>query len=66
MAQCGHRRIIFRSDNEAPILALKRAVGATSKSEHGVDVVMEKSAVGDSSGNGAAELAVREGPRSAH
>ncbi len=30
------------------------------KSEHGVDAVMEESAVGDSSGNGAAELAFRE------
>ena len=60
MAQSGHRRTIFRSDSEAPILALKRAVGATLKSEHCEDVVMEESAVGDSSGNGSAELAVRE------
>ncbi len=39
---------------------MKRAVGTTLKSEHGVGVVMEEQAVGDSSCNGAAELAVRE------
>ncbi len=53
-------KVIFPSDSEPAVLDLKRAGGAALKSEHGVDVVMEEIVVGDSSGNGAAELAARE------
>ncbi|CAK0896231.1 unnamed protein product [Prorocentrum cordatum] len=60
LASAGHKRLISRSDGEAPLVALKTRVGAKLKEEYGVETVPEESAVGDSQGNGLAEHAVRE------
>ncbi|CAK0903034.1 unnamed protein product, partial [Prorocentrum cordatum] len=57
-ASAGHKRFVFRSDGEAPLVALKTRVGAKLEEEHGVVAVPEESAVGDSQGNGLAEHAV--------
>ncbi|CAK0885065.1 unnamed protein product [Prorocentrum cordatum] len=60
LASAGHRRFVFCSDGEAPLVALKTRIGAKLKEEHGIETVPEESAVGDSQGNGLAEHAVRE------
>ncbi|CAK0882798.1 unnamed protein product, partial [Prorocentrum cordatum] len=60
LASAGHKRFVFRSDGEAPLVALKTRTGAKLKEEHGVETVPEESAAGDSQGNGLAEHAVRE------
>ena len=52
----GHKRILFKSDGEPAIKALKEAV----KNELSVDVAPEESPVGDHAGNGDAESAVRQ------
>ncbi len=54
-AQPGHKQIILRPDGEPAIVAL-RAAAALLRSEHGVEVVVEESGVGDSSSDGSAEL----------
>ncbi|CAK0826820.1 unnamed protein product [Prorocentrum cordatum] len=60
LASAGHKRFVFRSDGEAPLVALKTRIGAKLKEECGIETVPEESAVGDSQGNGLAEHAVRE------
>ncbi|CAK0861852.1 unnamed protein product, partial [Prorocentrum cordatum] len=60
LASAGHQRFVFRSDGEAPLVALQTRIGAKLKQGHGVEAVPEESAVGDSQGNGLAEHAVRE------
>ncbi|CAK0865359.1 unnamed protein product, partial [Prorocentrum cordatum] len=60
LASAGHKRFVFRSDGEAPLVALKTRIGAKLKEEYGIETVPEESAVGDSQGNGLAEHAVRE------
>ena len=52
----GHKRILFKSDGEAAIKALKGAV----KNELNVDVAPEESPVGDHAANGDVESAVRQ------
>eukprot|EP00971_Amphidinium_carterae_P258659 5133879-Amphidinium_carterae.1 len=53
----GHRRILFKSDQEPSIQALKNAV--VREPDKSLEVVHEESAVKDSDGNGAVEQAVR-------
>ncbi|CAK0888783.1 unnamed protein product [Prorocentrum cordatum] len=60
LASAGHKRFVFRSDGEAPLVALKTRIGAKLKEECGIENVPEESAVGNSQGNGLAEHAVRE------
>ncbi|CAK0792782.1 unnamed protein product, partial [Prorocentrum cordatum] len=60
LVSAGHKRFVFRSDGEAPLVALKTRIGAKLKEEYGIETVPEESAVGDSQGNGLAEHAVRE------
>ncbi|CAK0826156.1 unnamed protein product [Prorocentrum cordatum] len=60
LASAGHKRFVFRSDGEAPLVALKTRIGAKLKEEYGIETVPEGSAVGDSQGNGLAEHAARE------
>ena len=48
--------MVFKSDGEAAIKALKEAV----KSELGIEVVVEESPVGDHAANGVAEAAVKQ------
>ncbi|CAK0860738.1 unnamed protein product, partial [Prorocentrum cordatum] len=58
LASAGHKRFVFRSDGEAPLVALKTRIGAKLEEECGIETVPEESAVGDSQGNGLAEHAV--------
>ena len=60
LSLAGHRRLVLRSDGEHSIMALKTQVVAELSRDHGVEVVPEESAVGDSQGNGLAEQAARE------
>ena len=60
MILAGHRRYIFMSDGEPAILDYKRAVARHVAEQSGVEAVMENTSKGDSSGNGLAELAVKE------
>jgi len=53
----GWKRLIFKSDNEPAIVALKRAV---AKAMPGVEVILQESPVGDHAANGEAENAVKE------
>ena len=53
----GYKRLLFKSDQEAAILALKRRV---SEEMPQVEFLMEESPVGDSRANGTIEVAVRE------
>ena len=52
----GYKRILFKSDGEPAIKALKEAV----KNEMGIEIVMEESPVGDHAANGDVENAVRQ------
>ena len=52
----GYKRILFKSDNEASVVALK----ASSLEGTAVEAVMRESPVGDHAANGAAENAVKE------
>ena len=51
----GHRRMLFKSDQEPSILALKEAVTEVM----GIEVIPEESPVGESQSNGNIERAVR-------
>jgi len=52
----GHRKIIFKSDGEPSIVALKEAV----KAEQAIDMILEESPVGDHRANGEVEAAVKQ------
>jgi len=56
----GHRKIIFVSDGEPSIVALKRAAAAYAGARTGVEIIPEVSAEGDSQANGLAEGGVKE------
>ena len=56
LALLGYKRIVFKSDNEPAILALKQAV----KNESAVEIVMEESPVGESASNGEVENAIKQ------
>ena len=55
VALLGYKRIVFKSDNEPAILALKHAV----KNECPIEIVMEESPVGESASNGEVENAFK-------
>ena len=56
IALLGHKRILFKSDGEPAIKALKEAV----KNELCIDVIPEESSVGNHAANGDAESTVRQ------
>ena len=56
----GWPAFILRSDGEPSIVALKAEAARILKSEHGVKVISELSAKGDSQGNGLAENVAKE------
>ena len=61
VSRAGFGRLSFRSDTEPAILALKRVVGHLLTTKFGTEIVPEEASMGDSSSNGLAEHAVREG-----
>ena len=60
ISRAGFARVCLRSDTEASMIALRRAVALQLTARFGIAVVPEGASVGDSSGNGLAEHAVRE------
>ena len=60
VASAGHRRMHMKTDTEASIQAFKRVVSSNLSQVHGQEVVPQE-AHDDSSSNGMAEDAVREG-----
>ena len=52
----GYKKIILKSDNENPILALKAAI----KNESTVEIIMEESPVGDHASNGDIEGTMKQ------
>ena len=57
----GYAKLLFQSDGEHSILALKREAARIAKERHGVAVEPTEAAAGDSQGNGLAEAAVAVG-----
>ena len=55
IALLGYKKIIFKSDNEPALVALKQAV----KAERPEEIIMEESPVGESASNGEVENAIK-------
>ena len=55
LSVAGHKRTVMSSDGEPSILAWKTRVAAGLTRLHGIEVVREERAAGDSQGNGSAE-----------
>ena len=56
----GYRKLILASDGEPALVSLQRAAGARAGVAGGIETIHDISAPHDSSGNGLAEMAVKE------
>ena len=56
IALLGYKKIIFKSDNEPAIIALKQAI----KAERPEEIILEESPVGESASNGKIESAIKQ------
>ena len=57
ISQLGHDKIVFRSDNEPALLAVKSEAVKILKGAHGIKVIEEESPVADHQANGVVERA---------